>query len=179
MIKVVDGHEDEPTQPWRPCTTIDWCRGFDHVSGSLINTDQPHYFDDGGIRNVGFAMIPEMNFSCAMTSDAGSAYVYRGGCDRCTCQECDGWCVWRWRQLAAFVQASAADSALYNELIWSKADWQARLPNSIQAVMCIRDRNDCTDARSTHASLLHAYGLTRERVPLVFYDVSAGFTEIV
>ena len=89
--------------------------------------------------------------------------------------------MWRWWQLAGFVRACEAKNAVtstspFNEVIFPKRDWEGRLPQSIRAVMCTRERNSCAAARDVHARFLAAYSLDTKRVPLVFYDESSGLS---
>jgi hypothetical protein len=177
---VLDGHEDDAAMPWHACLT-GWCASTDHVSGSLINQRMPHLYSDmtgGQTPNVGFVIADHVQFDCAMVGDGGSVAVPRGGCGRCTCGQCNGWCVYRTAQLADFVRASTASNQ-YNEVVIPKDSWEELLPGAIRAVMCIRERASCAQARSVRERFLAAYQLDAASVPFVFYDQHDGFSLIV
>ena len=185
LVKVLDGHEDDASEPWHACLS-GWCAGIDHVSGSLINRALPHlYHDLNGLdaipnMNVGFVLAEHMQFDCATTSDSGTAVLFHGGCDRCSCLECGGWCVWRWSQLDHFVRASVDDTATpFNEVVFQKPYWEAQLPGAIRAVICVRDRARCDAARDVHVRFVAAYGLDADRAPaLAYYDEEQGFSPL-
>ena len=84
LIKIVDGMEEQPDQPWHACLT-DWCAYVDHVSGSLVNRRIPYLYSDevnrAANQYVGFVLASDVRFACAFSSDLGSIQLHRGGCD--------------------------------------------------------------------------------------------------
>ena len=81
-------------------------------------------------------------------------------------------------QLADFVRASTASNQ-YNEVVIPKDSWEELLPGAIRAVICIRERASCAQARSVRERFLAAYQLDAASVPFVFYDQHDGFSLIV
>ena len=156
------------------------CTVADHVSVSLINRDLPHtYADVHQELHVAFLMRASTRFECASVTDGGTVMIEHGGCDRPTCP--GGWCVYRFSQLAAFMQAhmdnEVPSNGPYNEVVILKDDWERMLPGSIEAVACVNDRGegDCDEARRIHGAFLSAYRLSAREVPLVRYRGVVGF----
>lgn len=194
---MVDDVEDAVREPWHACRTA-WCRGaIDHVSMSLINREMTAVYPDGK-RDVGFvldATVLQPVIACAMTTDGGTSTARLGGCEsRCTCGPgCRDWCVYRRWQIESFARASmsriqpclagqsgAACDRPYTEIVIPTTDWEAALPASIAAVMCLQG-GLCAEARAVHNSLLSAYGITSAQVPLVHYqrtEPELGFADI-
>jgi len=151
----------------------------DHVSGSVISQHVPELYRDnngGSLPNVGFVLHDSLHFECAFTGDAGSVMNARGGCTDCICGACYAWnCAWGVDHRADILHGTV----LYNEVIWMRDVWEAQLPGSIAAVLCIRDRAQCDDARTVHANFHATYGQSvTEDVPLLFYDVTDGFSPL-
>ena len=59
----------------------------------------------------------------------------------------------------------------YNEIIIPTSDWEAALPKSIYAVMCLSEEHGtCDEARSVHRRLINAYNL--HSLPLLRYRIT-------
>ena len=66
---------------------------------------------------------------------------------------------------------------LYKEVVLLKSDYEAQLPQAIEAVFC---RGQCDEARRVHAAFLAAYSLNASSVPLLRYDAddANGFIQM-
>lgn len=196
--QVLDGMEDDPTEPWHACRAPAWCGGVDHISLSLINAQLPHLYSETADApsdqpDVGLVLSDGVRIACAMVVDGGTVMAAHGGCDRCTCgtQGC-GWCVYREHQLAAFVDAHLSETCkdgvpcreLYNEVVVLKEAYEASLPHSIRAFFCVHTP-ECTAARAVRerfvAAFVAAYPSladTADSVPVLHYaGAKRGFVE--
>jgi hypothetical protein len=136
--------------------------------------------------------------ACAMTSDGGTVNQRMGGCaSRCACAECghiDAYCIYGRADAASFVAASVqrirrcnepspwpgvSCDRPYNEIVVPTTSWEAALPASVTAVICLRG-DACAAARDVHLRFVSAYGLSQSEVPLVHYrhDKPAGFQPV-
>ena len=170
LVKMLDGMEDDPTEPWHACRPPAWCSEVDHVSLSLINRQLPHVYTnpDAGLPDVGLVLHDNLRIECAMVVDGGTLMRVHGGCDRCTCGEPDcstsTWCVYRPHQLGAFLSAHLTETCIsgrpcreiHNEVVVLKSDYEARLPHAIRAFFCVRSQ-ECAEARAMRDHFVSAY----------------------
>ena len=170
---------EDGDEPWHVCRT-GWCADWlDHMSCSLISTQTPSLFAYG----VGFIVAANVPFECGYTGDGGTQGAptgTMGGCrDRMPCTTSHWWapsCQWPASSLRDALATQIRVGGSYNEYVISKTVWEARLPGTIEAVVC---RDDCGRAKEVHLAFLARYALSADEVPLVYYDgAGAGFAEI-
>ena len=164
LVHMFDNLEDSSFGAWHVCQS-GWCAGTDHLSVSLVNSDLQGLYS----YRLGFVLSPSTPFICGYTADGGTQGRPMGGCyQNGRCSSSRWWqCAWQPDQLSEAISTQMRTNANgYNEYIVSTHDWEAGLPDTIEAVIC---RDDCASARQVHAAYLEAYGRTSQQTPLVTY----------
>lgn len=162
LVHMKDNLEDSGGgMGWRPCRT-GWCAGVDHMSCSIINADTRSVFGGGG---GGVVLSPATPIACGYTADGGTQGK-PGGCAPERCWPGHWWgCSWAPDQMQQMLDAQGGHG--YNEVVVSSRDWEAGLPDVVEAII---------GDRGMHEAFLRYYGRTSADTPLVWYTGS-GFVD--
>ena len=165
-----DNLEDwESGRGWAPCRS-GFCAGIvDHMSCSLVNARLPKTFTE----NSGVILNPYYTkIQCSYSRD-GATQGTQGGCSKTQCSLAAGgmgsrWgCSWPPEQLSDMLLLQEQHGNwLSNEVIVKAIDWEALLPNIIEAFVV--GNMDPTRAYEAQKAFVAAY--PERNVPLVSYN---------
>ena len=157
-IHSFDGSEHYQ-QPWKPCTTDDWCRPFrTWWSASVVNSKHAHAVSDSGV-----LLAPKHTRVLCSAANATALGV-----------DCTGAQQTLRHMLDTSLDASASASALANEVRFDSQHYVRQLPDSVAGFFYFDDAEtpgvvEAARSKASRAYLafLREYQLTEADVPLL------------
>jgi len=170
--------------PWMPCPDTMWCAQYrDRMASSLLNKRTASRGGTSLFGNVGVVYAPALTeIWCSFVGDGGTFNAdsshgchsaERGWCNP-SAQHNDHQCPWRPENLKEMLELFEENPFGYNEVLVSTNDWEARMPEQIEAILWVDggggEGGGEAAARGVHAGFLRRYPHASPR--LVSLDLS-------